>query len=221
MRVAVLTLTRDRLAYTRHCFQTLRDNAGCDFDHLVLDNASTDGTVDWLEGEYHPHILAQLGSNIGICRGLNVLLGSIDPADYDVIVRFDNDCEVTRPGTLRAVCEVAHEYEAIVAPHVLRLLNPPIVIGQAIAGRHVIDQTAILGGIFMAIPATLFSQHGFRYDENMPPWTGDEAIVPWWRARGGVAGYLAGWTVNHYERVAEQHEELPEYQARKEQEMAA
>ncbi len=52
MRIAVLTLTRDRLDYTQHCFQTLQEFAGCDFDHYVLDQGSTDDTVDCLVGEY-------------------------------------------------------------------------------------------------------------------------------------------------------------------------
>ena len=50
---AVLTLCRDRLAYTQHCFETLRDNAGCDFDHFVLDQGSMDGTDEWLEQQFH------------------------------------------------------------------------------------------------------------------------------------------------------------------------
>ena len=44
MKFAVLTLTRDRLEYTQHCFETLRQNAGCDYDHYVLDQGSEDGT---------------------------------------------------------------------------------------------------------------------------------------------------------------------------------
>jgi GT2 family glycosyltransferase len=46
MNVAVLTLTRDRLPYTQHCFATLKENAGCDYDHIVLDQGSTDGTAE-------------------------------------------------------------------------------------------------------------------------------------------------------------------------------
>lgn len=224
MNIAVLSLTRDRLAYSKHCFATLQEKAGCKYDHWVLDNGSEDDTPDWLE-EQGDFFVGYSDENLGLTPALNLLLDLCDPsqydAQYDVIVRFDNDCEVIQPDTLRTVCEVAYEYEAIVAPRVLGLLNPPAIIGQVQAGEHVIEETAILGGIFMAIPASLFSEHGFRYDETMPTWTGDEAIVPWWRARGGTAGYLKGWAVNHYETTEGQRKRYPEYEQRKLAEMAS
>ena len=221
MRIAVLSLTRDRLDYTRHCFASLEANAGCDYDHLVYDQGSTDGTKDWLADGFRGDFLDG-HENIGICRALNQLLAASQAAyNHDVIVRFDNDCEVTQPDTLRTVCEVALEYDAIVAPRVNGLLNPPPVVGHAQAGAHVIEETAILGGIFMAVPARLFNELGYRYDETMPPWTGDEAIVPWWRNQGGCAGYLQGFEVNHYETTAGQRDRHPDYWARKDREMAS
>lgn len=221
MRVAVLTLTRDRLDYSRHSLDTLKQHAGCDYDHYVLDNGSTDGSVDWLLADKSLDVIS-VDTNVGICAGLNFLLANAcDPAEYDVIVRFDNDCEVLQPGTLRAVCEVALEYQAIVAPRVLGLLNPPPTVQTVPLGEHRLDETMILGGIFMAIPAVLFTVGGYRYDERNPLASGDEAIVPWWRGLGGRAGYLQGWEVNHYEGTAAQRERFPEYEARKVAEMAA
>jgi len=200
VKVAVLTLTRDRVEYTEHCFAKLRDLAGCGFDHYVLDQASTDDTPVWLAEQYldgHLRSVTFELENLGITRALNQMLAGLDGA-YDLIVRFDNDCEVTQPGTLRKVCEVALAHEAIVAPRILGLQNPPGIIQETHLGDDVLEETGILGGIFMAIPSSLFVEHGFRYDESMPAYTGDEAIVPWWRSRGGRAGYLAGWEVNHY-----------------------
>lgn len=230
MNVAVLTLTRDRLEYTTHCFDSLFDHSGCDYDHYVLDQASQDGTAAWLteearEGNLRDVLLSS--ENMGLCRGLNYLIELMAQGelgrltDYDVVVRFDNDCEVLRPGTLRTVCEVARAYEAIVAPRVLGLQSPPRMLQTTQLGEHVLEETAILGGIFMAIPAKLFSEYGFRYDESMPPYTGDEAIVPWWRARGGRAGYLQGWEVIHYLTTEGQRADprVTEYEQRKLAEM--
>lgn len=207
LRVAVLSLTRDRLAYTQHCFQTLKDNAGCDYDHYVVDQASEDGTVEWLNEQDDLDVIFA-SENIGICPGLNVLLEqSCDASAYDVIVRFDNDCEVLQPDTLRVVCEEAFEQGIIAAPRVLGLNNPPPVLRS----DDDLDETAVLGGIFMAIPATAFSVGGYRYDETFPLWEGDEAICGWWRAAGGTVGYLRGWTVNHYLTTSGQHADIPDY----------
>src|SRR5512134_1510981 len=106
MRVAVLTLTRDRLEYMQHCFASLRHNAGCDYDHFVLDQGSTDGTQRWLMNGVYAG-LSLLHENIGISRGHNKLLDMIQVVGtYDVYVTFDNDCEVTMPGTLAAAARI-------------------------------------------------------------------------------------------------------------------
>jgi glycosyltransferase involved in cell wall biosynthesis len=212
MNVAVLSLTRDRLDYTRHCFASLVENAGVEFDWLVLDQGSTDGTVEWLRGNITDLVLA-LPKNVGICRGLNMLLDRIDLNEVDVVVRFDNDCEVTQPDTLKMACEAAMT-GTIVAPRVLGLRQPPPTIGSYQAGGRTVDETSILGGIFMAIPATVF-RNGFRYDENSPPWSGDEKVCEWFRQRGGRCGYLQDVSVNHYRTTEGQHADIPDYFARK------
>jgi hypothetical protein len=214
MNVALITFTRDRLDYTKHCFASLKANAGCDFNHYVLDQGSTDGTQEWLLSEWDSHDL-WLPENIGICRGANKLLDILDPSRFDVVCRYDNDCEVNQPDTLKTTAELAATYGAIVSPRVSGLLNPPPTLRTVSLGGHLLDETAILGGIFMAIPSQLFWEHGFRYDENAHLHSGDEAIVPWWRARGGVCGYLQGYSVTHYETTSGQRERYPDYFARK------
>lgn len=207
MRIAVATLTRDRLRYTEHCFQTLRDNAGCDFDHFIVDQGSVDGTAEWLLAQEDLTVMT-LSENVGICRGLNLLLDeALDASQYDVIVRFDNDCEVLQHGTLQALAEFVYAFHRIAAPRVRGLRNPPAVIEHG----PVFDDTEILGGIFMGIPSDLFHCDGFRYDETQPPWTGDELICPWFRARGGRCGYLTGFEVNHYLTTDGQVDDIPEY----------
>jgi glycosyltransferase involved in cell wall biosynthesis len=214
-------LTRDRLPYTKHCFETLRRFAGCDYDHYVVDQGSTDGTPEWLEDDDTLDLFL-LDENVGICRGLNLLLEhSVDVDAYDVIVRFDNDCEVVWPDTLRVAATLAAEHEVIVAPKVEGLLSPPPTLSRFRLGGRLFLETAVLGGIFMAIPARLFGELGYRYDERNPPWGGDEQIVPWWRSRGGRAGYVAGYPVNHYETTAGQRARFPGYEARKREEMVA
>lgn len=220
-QIAVMTLCRDRLDYTRMCFDTLRQRAGTSFDWFVVDQASTDGTREWLR-EQDDLTVVELDENIGICRALNLLMDeAFDPADYDCIVRFDNDCEVVSHNALRETASFALSHDWIAAPTVLGLLNPPPKLPDRLVGSYLVGETMTLGGIFMAMPAHLFTRHGFRYDERFPPWTGDEDVCRWWRERGGHCGYLRDWQVNHYERIVEQRDVLPAYQERKLAEMAA
>lgn len=208
MKIAVLTLTRDRLAYTKHCFYRLQEFAGIEYDHYVLDQGSADGTAEWLGG-YDVEILTGFifeQSNIGIARGMNKLLDLIDN-DYDVIVKIDNDCELTQPDTLRITAETALKHNAICGPWVNGLRNPPHQ--TTVSTDELTDMTQI-GGIFMAIPATFFND--WRYPEDLPLYGGDDDTVCA-RARdlGMRVGYVNDLTVNHYKTTLGQVADIPWY----------
>jgi GT2 family glycosyltransferase len=212
MNVAVLTLTRDRLAYTQHCFDALHTNAGCHYHHYVFDQGSTDGTREWLVKEFkadrlHKVLLSK--NNLGISRGINKLLGELDH-DYDVVVKIDNDCEITIPFTLVDVADLVDDGYAILSPRVLGLNNPPAATGRfEVDGQSILDVPQI-GGIFLAAPGWVYN--AFRYDESGPVWGMDDVeICRWFRSRGGRVGYVESLTVNHYETTSGQHARYPDY----------
>jgi glycosyltransferase involved in cell wall biosynthesis len=224
MRVAVLTLTRDRDEYSRHCFETLQQNAGVEFDHYVLDNGSQDDTLDWLYYEWRPatphhRVVVEAGRNLGIHKGWNMLLELADDTEpYDVYVTMDNDCEMTEHGTLKAVCDAVHPYSGwIASPWVNGLQNPLTPAGEYLANGLRIGQTPHIGGICRAMPGE-FVRNGFRFDEAQPIWGGDEghitrAFLP------GHVGWLLDWTVNHYRTTDGQQAEQGPYFDRKFREM--
>jgi hypothetical protein len=214
MRVSVLTLCRDRVEYTQKCFELLRANAGIDYSHFVLDQGSQDGTWSYLLGIPLERRI-RLAENIGLCPALNRLIEEGAAENYDAVVRFDNDCEVLQPGTLRTVAELAVKHNLILAPRVLGLQNPPPTIAEFTVDGYTVLETTILGGVFMAVPGVLFTRDGYRYDENNPPWAGDELICEWFRDRGGRCGYVKEFAVNHLETTSGQLARYPTYFARR------
>jgi len=42
MKIAIYTLTGDRLEYTKYCFDLLQKKAGYSYDHYIADNGSTE-----------------------------------------------------------------------------------------------------------------------------------------------------------------------------------
>ena len=74
MKIALFTLTKDRLEYTKQTFKSLNEKTDLTFDHFVIDQASKDKTVEWLkkftynQGKVYVYPLAM---NIGINRGVN------------------------------------------------------------------------------------------------------------------------------------------------------
>ena len=207
--VAVLTLTRDRLDYTKHCFHKLHEHAGIAFDHFVLDQGSEDGTRDWLVDEYDPAMVVLQPENVGINRGMNELVDrAFEMDDYDVIVKFDNDCELVHPNTVRDITRLVIDGGCILSPRILGLQNPPQPTGELRIGDEVILDVPQIGGIFYAVPAWIYSE--FRYDDSKLLY--DDVDLCWWlRGRGGTCGYVKRLEAWHYRTTIGQHEDYPEY----------
>ncbi|MCR4338823.1 MAG: hypothetical protein NUW01_02935, partial [Gemmatimonadaceae bacterium] len=210
-----MSLTRDRLGYTKACFEQLQALAGCPYDHYVLDNGSQDGTVEWLRDEYEPchGFLTLCDTNIGVSKGMNEMLNMARAFDhsYDVIVKFDNDCEILRRDTLATVCRLVHENPTwILSPKIEGLDSPPPVDHETEVGGERVYAMSMIGGIFMAVPASVYDT--YRYDENNPVWGMDDVgLCAWWKSKGNRAGYLADWPANHYETTRGQRERYVEY----------
>ena len=207
MRVAVLSLTRDRLDYTKHCFTRLKELAGVHYDHYVLDQGSTDGTVEWLKGRVK--WIEALPANIGISKGLNRLLALTD--GYDVIVKFDNDCEPLTRDILRDTAAfVMDNPDWLISPRIEGLNSTPgttEVVDFPEHGR--VLRKGQIGGIFLAVNAGLYER--FKYDETNPVWGMDDVQI----SQGRNCGYLEHHVANHYLTTAGQHADMPDYWARK------
>lgn len=217
MNIAVLSLTRDRLDYTTHCFGTLLENSGCDFDWWITDQGSDDDTVDWLIANTDATVYSYT-ENIGICPALNIMIeDAIEAADYDVIVKFDPDCELVTPDTLRDVCEKTLELDAVLSPHIHGLRQPPRITHR----EEGVSWTQVIGGIFMAIPACVF-YNGYRHPEGTPLKDSDDSMLcGWFQRAGGHVGYVDGYHANHYETTEGQWGRYPDYFLRRDEERAA
>ncbi len=207
MKLAVLSMTRDRLDYTKHCFGRLQTYAGCEFTHYVLDQGSKDGTREWLLTEYQPEYLFCRDENLGIVKGMNFLLDKLD-GDYDVVVKFDNDCELTQSGILKDVGELARGGDVILSPRILGLRRPPASTGEFVYKGETIIDIPQIGGIFLAADADIYKR--YRHDEQNP--SEDDVQLCWWfRGQGGRCGYVKRLSAYHYETTDGQEARYPEY----------
>lgn len=225
LKIAVVTLTRDRLAYTKLCGEALRENAGCPFDWIVLDQGSQDGTPEWLRAQ--PDIEAiLLGENIGISRALNLILDRIDLDAYDVVVKVDNDTLAVTPDVVHDLAWLAVAHDMILSPMQTGVGAIPARVGvidishPEVPEPVTVELTHLVGGRFKFVPMALHREHGFRYNPNNPPWGGDDSEICMWQVnRGGRVGYVQCYEADHYEASWGQPATYPEYELRKCREM--
>lgn len=218
MKIAIFTLTRDRLDYTKRSFKSLKEKAGYPYDHYVIDNGSTDGTQEWLKKQDLKKVVF-MEENVGISRASNQALEWIKQEDYDLIIKMDNDCEIVSSDILKELVEV---YKSIppffmkfmLSPRVEGLNFQPQRIDQMEINEHPIGITQIIGGIFQPMPAECYKH--YKYKENLPKAKGqDEDINSWFRTMGGQVGYIEDLVIEHMDTTEGQKKKYPKYFQRK------
>jgi GT2 family glycosyltransferase/CDP-glycerol glycerophosphotransferase (TagB/SpsB family) len=106
--VSIIVLTHNQLEYTKKCFDSIAKFTPEPYELIVVDNASTDGTVEYIKGwkESHPNCKVVFNSeNRGFAAGINqgILL-----AEGNFILLLNNDTVVT-PGWLGKMLRCINE----------------------------------------------------------------------------------------------------------------
>jgi GT2 family glycosyltransferase len=226
MKVAVYSLCRDRVDYTKACFTSLQTKAGIDFHHLIIDNGSTDATVEWLQNEYCKKytncVLVTSPVNVGISKASNIALDILCSANYDLICKCDNDCFIQSENILEQISEIYENLKQfhpkfVLSPKVEGIVNQPTRGAYTMLSRRRIGLTAIVGGLFHCVPTDVYRQ--YRYPEHLPLAHGqDDDFCNWVIKNGGQIGYIEGLVVEHYEGTHNQALRYPEYFKRKHEE---
>lgn len=214
-RVAIFTLTYDRLEYTKDCFEQMRNTAGYKYDHYVIDNGSTDGTREWLStGMDGSRTILSNDRNKGISRASNQILDQINKVRYDIILKVDNDCYFENNGWLAAMVKVWKSNHRIALSCYIQGLkdNPggaPRYYRGRIAGET-IGMTHHLGGICHFVDARAYKD--FRWDENSYlHGMQDVEFSQYLEKIGYQMGYLENWFATHIDGTEGQHSKYPEY----------
>ena len=86
---AAVVVTHNRIDLLRQCVAQL-ENQTCTCDILIVDNASTDGTAQWLESK--PELNCRnAGANLGGAGGFNLGMRWAVEAGYDYVWVMDDD----------------------------------------------------------------------------------------------------------------------------------
>lgn len=219
-KVAIYTLTRDRLEYTKYNFTRLKEMAKYPYDHFIVDNGSKDGTVEWLnENKDQFKDIHFYPENEGISTASNKALDMIKEAgNYDLIIKMDNDCEVNYDGIIERIVRLYDNMpplrKMMLSPRVEGINNQPHRYLKTMIDDCEIGLTSMVGGLFHIIPGELYQQ--FRHIQDLPLASRqDDEICQWFKALGGEIGYIEPIVVNHYETTNGQAQRFPEYFERK------
>lgn len=151
MKILVYTITFNRIDLTKKYLNSLREHTKIEYDHVVFDNGSTDGTVEWLKENGYRVI--ENKENLGITRAEVEGLIAWNYGDYNLIIKFDNDCEVTTNEILEKVCEFYRKEENkkyIIAPFDLNI--DPAYQPYILEDNDELEITGHNSGMFRVVP---------------------------------------------------------------------
>lgn len=229
LRVAVYTLTMNRLEYTKQMSYALDARAGYHFDWFVIDQGSKDGTQDWLKGLTRDQTKIGLWrsklryrlyeQNVGLAKGWNNIVEFIKAeGEYDIIIKVDNDAELMSDGWLNAMVELfERNRKMILSPYVEGLEGSPGgVLRQRASGDspymmindRVLGLVPNLGGIVFATPIELWKNWKFDelYEGNK-----DLILSQYARKIGFACFYMEEFRVWHIDGTTGQHQKYPTY----------
>ncbi|CAG9622713.1 Ubiquinone biosynthesis O-methyltransferase, mitochondrial [Sutcliffiella rhizosphaerae] len=93
MKTSIIILTYNQLHLTKQCLKSIIKNTQQkDLEIIVIDNGSSDGTIDYLKSIPHLEIISN-GKNLGFAKGCNQ---GLDIATGDQILFLNNDTIVTK-----------------------------------------------------------------------------------------------------------------------------
>ncbi len=87
-KVTGCIVTYNNMRTIGKALDTLLDFTACDFRLYVVDNGSTDGTVDFIRQNYPSVTLIETHNNIGFGAGHNFIMDKLD-SDYHAIINPD------------------------------------------------------------------------------------------------------------------------------------
>ena len=104
-RVSIIIVTWNGLPLLQQCLPSVLATKYDNFEVVVVDNGSEDGTLEWLESVPDVRVLAQ-SENLGFCGGNNV---AIRETSSEFVVLLNNDVAVSSDWLTHLVSSVSRD----------------------------------------------------------------------------------------------------------------
>lgn len=221
-KVAIYTLTYDRLDYTKRMAKSMFDTAGYPFDWFVFDQGSEDGTGEWLDKYKKIRYLEKRGENVGITKGSNAMIDAIKDRkkEYQIIIKIDNDCEFMTKDWLKTVVDLwKRNHKLYMSPYPEGLVHNPggaPRIGYSYIGPYFVEVTRHIGGFFAAIDARAHDE--FRWKDQFKHGNQDMEASMEFRKQGYMPCYVPLHRIMHMNTTSGQHKDYPDYFERRKKE---
>lgn len=213
-KVAVFTVTKDRLEYTKANYDSLKESTTYPWDWFVFDNGSNDGTVEWLVDKKQHKWMRSHPENRGLTFASNACIDEILRRDeYDIIVKVDNDCLFETKGWLEDFVDLwKRNHMLYLGPYPEGLVDHPggpWRVGHATIGDEFVEVTKHISGICAFIDASAYRNFRWR-DEFLHGQQDGEASEAFIKM-GYQPTIIPRHRIQHMDTTAGQEVKYPDY----------
>ena len=199
-KVVAITLTCNRLEVTKKWLSQLKDKNDYPFNHIIVDNGSTDGTLEWLKSEGYEII--SLNKNIGQIKALRIAWEYAKKKyDPDYYIKFDDDCEVLSDNMISDMVKFLNQCESyIIAPINIELEQEeyikymPKIVSKRKEKGHEVWTVSHTGGIVQMVSKKSINLMLGQPDDKL---TGDMARCNFLGNKGIIPLFLYDLKVMH------------------------
>jgi glycosyltransferase involved in cell wall biosynthesis len=237
-KVAIFTVTYDRLEYTKKMYESMRNSMGRDTHWFVYDNGSTDGTQEYLKTLAPGAITARLSGtkkdpylsfielvelstkNKGLTHASNKCVDKIMEGNYQIIGKVDNDCMFLTKGWLEEIVDLwKRNHKLYMAPYPEGLVDHPggtWRVGYASIGDEYVEVVRHLSGLCAFVDSRAY--RNFRWKDKFLHGQQDVEASTSFTEQGYMPIIIPRHRVQHMDTTAGQQKKYPEYFARRKQE---
>jgi len=127
-KVFVIILNFNGIKYLKNCLQSLESQTYVNYQLIVCDNASIDGSADYAKLNFPSTILIQNKENLGFAKGNNIALKFALDQGADYILLFNNDTIVEKDVIEKLVTTgESNKKIGIVGPKILDITNRDLI----------------------------------------------------------------------------------------------
>jgi GT2 family glycosyltransferase len=184
-KVTITTLSWNRKVHTLEWLESLSRLEYPNYDVLVVDNGSTDGSVDAIRSKFPAAKVIENGENLGYARGFNVAMMHAFADGADWVLIMNNDA-VIDPEAVRALVDVGERDASVgfvsgkvfhywrpeeiqtigTTTHRFLVAGPQIGSGETDHGQYdEVVERELTDDVFLLVRSSVFAKLG-GYDED-------------------------------------------------------
>lgn len=205
-RISVIVLNWNGMKWLETCLSSMLDQGtGEDFEVLLVDNGSTDGSVRYVEKNFPSVKVVELGKNYGFAEGNNKALNYAQ-GEYLVFVNTDTKAEVGWLKSLVRAADEHREYQILCSIQIpsqernrIRTLN---VFGDSTLGADESDsevtRSIFASGACFVIRKDWMQKLGYLFDPYYFFGAEDVELSLRTILLGGQIGYVRDSRIEHH-----------------------